>query len=79
LYDESGTEETARFDLPEFTNEIWHGYIPGIEPGTLYGYRVHGPYDDRARLCAGCRLRQRGSCREDREGVRVPWRSQSGM
>jgi isoamylase len=45
LYDESGTEETARFDLPEFTNEIWHGYIPGIEPGTLYGYRVHGPYD----------------------------------
>src|SRR5712671_6495397 len=45
LYDESGTEETARFDLPEFTNEIWHGYIPGIEPGTLYGYRVHGPYE----------------------------------
>jgi len=45
LYDESGSEETARFDLPEFTNEIWHGYIPGIEPGTLYGYRVHGPYE----------------------------------
>jgi glycogen operon protein len=45
LYDASGTEETARFDLPEYTNEIWHGYVPGIEPGTLYGYRVHGPYE----------------------------------
>jgi glycogen operon protein len=31
--------------LPERTHNIWHGYLPGILPGQLYGYRVHGPYD----------------------------------
>jgi pullulanase/glycogen debranching enzyme len=44
LFDESGERETARVGLPEYTNEIWHGYIAGIGPGALYGYRVHGPY-----------------------------------
>ena len=45
LFDESGQTETARIELPEFTNEVWHGYIPGLKPGALYGYRVHGPFD----------------------------------
>jgi glycogen operon protein len=45
LFDESGKTEIERITLPEFTNEIWHGYIPGLKPGALYGYRVHGPYD----------------------------------
>ncbi|WP_026283516.1 glycogen debranching protein GlgX [Rhizobium sp. 2MFCol3.1] len=45
LFDETGKTETDRITLPEFTNEIWHGYVPGLQPGTLYGYRVHGPYD----------------------------------
>jgi isoamylase len=44
LYDPTG-QETARFDLPEYTNQIWHGYLAGLTPGTLYGYRVHGPYE----------------------------------
>ncbi len=48
LFDESGILETARVALPEFTNEIWHGYIPGLRPGQLYGYRVHGPYKPEA-------------------------------
>jgi len=43
LFDENGTE-TARIALPEYTDEIWHGYVPGLAPGQLYGYRVHGPY-----------------------------------
>ncbi|MFL5348592.1 MAG: glycogen debranching protein GlgX [Hyalangium sp.] len=38
-------QELARFDLPEVTEFVWHGYVPGMEPGTLYGLRVHGPYD----------------------------------
>jgi glycogen operon protein len=38
------TRETGRFDLPQVTDETWHGYVPGLEPGTLYGLRVHGPY-----------------------------------
>ncbi|MGQ2969845.1 MAG: glycogen debranching protein GlgX [Allorhizobium sp.] len=45
LFDESGSVEIARIELPEYTNEIWHGYLPGVKPGQLYGYRVHGPYD----------------------------------
>ena len=36
--------ESVRITLPEQTDLIWHGYIPGVLPGQLYGYRVHGPY-----------------------------------
>jgi isoamylase len=45
LFDEQGERETVRVDLPEYTDEIWHGYLPGVSPGTIYGYRVHGPYE----------------------------------
>ena len=31
--------------LAEQTAFVWHGYIPGIQAGQLYGYRVHGPYE----------------------------------
>ena len=31
--------------LPEQTNMVWHGYLPDVRSGQLYGYRVHGPYD----------------------------------
>jgi glycogen operon protein len=30
---------------PEYTHEIWHGYVPDLKPGALYGYRVYGLYD----------------------------------
>ena len=43
LFSQDGKTETARIDLPEFTDEIWHGWLPDIGPGTIYGYRVHGP------------------------------------
>jgi len=43
LFD-AGGREIERIELPEFTDEIWHGYLHGLQPGTLYGYRVHGPY-----------------------------------
>ncbi len=45
IYDDSGTTETARIALPEYTDEVWHGFVPGLKPGTRYGYRVHGPYE----------------------------------
>ena len=35
----------ARITLPEYTDEVWHGYLPELGRGTLYGYRVYGPYD----------------------------------
>ncbi|MCW5699886.1 MAG: glycogen debranching protein GlgX, partial [Rhodospirillales bacterium] len=44
LYDRRGTREIARVPLPEYTDEVWHGYLPDVRPGQLYGYRVHGPY-----------------------------------
>lgn len=44
LFDQSGRRELERVTLPEYTDEIWHGYLPDVRPGQLYGYRVHGPY-----------------------------------
>ncbi len=43
LYDPSGEHEIARLELPEYTDEIWHGYVPKLQPGALYGYRVYYP------------------------------------
>src|SRR5579883_1190027 len=47
LFDTSGAREIDRVPLPEYTDEVWHGYLPDATPGTLYGYRVYGPYDPR--------------------------------
>ncbi|MFP4537044.1 MAG: glycogen debranching protein GlgX [Dichotomicrobium sp.] len=44
LFDKGGKTEEARIPLPEYTNEVWHGYVKGLRPGQLYGFRVHGPY-----------------------------------
>jgi len=44
LFDAAGQTEEARIELPEYTDEIWHGYLPGLAPGNVYGFRVHGPY-----------------------------------
>jgi isoamylase len=44
LFGDDGERELTRIELPEYTDEIWHGYIPDIAPGQLYGYRVHGPH-----------------------------------
>ncbi len=43
LLDEDGTE--TRIDLPETDGFVWHGYLPDVQPGQRYGFRVHGPYD----------------------------------
>ncbi|MGE5545447.1 MAG: glycogen debranching protein GlgX [Solirubrobacterales bacterium] len=48
LFDNAGERETERLVLPECTDEVWHGYVPDLLPGQLYGYRVHGPYDPKA-------------------------------
>jgi isoamylase len=44
LFDRDGRREVTRIALPEQTHEVWHGYLPDVRPGQLYGYRVHGPY-----------------------------------
>jgi glycogen operon protein len=45
LFDSQGRRELERIALPEHTDDIWHGHLPDVSPGQLYGYRVHGPYD----------------------------------
>ena len=45
LFDDAGRRELHRIPLPEYTDEVWHGYLPDVRPGQLYGYRVYGPYD----------------------------------
>lgn len=42
---ENDKKESERIQLTERTHQIWHGYIPGLKPGQLYGYRVSGPYE----------------------------------
>jgi glycogen operon protein len=45
LYDQpAGTGPSAVVRLPECSDGVWHGFVPGLRPGQLYGYRVHGPY-----------------------------------
>ncbi len=48
LFDDTGAVEIGRVDLPEFTDEVWHGYLPDARPSTVYGYRVHGPFSPEA-------------------------------
>ncbi|MCY1043800.1 glycogen debranching protein GlgX [Corallococcus sp. bb12-1] len=43
-------KETRRFPLLETTNHVWHGYMPDVPAGTLYGLRVHGPYEPKKGL-----------------------------
>jgi glycogen operon protein len=45
IFDESGKKEIHRFILPEFTDDVWHGFVEGLPEGTLYGYRVYGPFE----------------------------------
>ncbi|HZH28253.1 MAG TPA: glycogen debranching protein GlgX, partial [Azospirillaceae bacterium] len=48
IFDNNGRRELERLELPEYTDEVWHGYLPDARPGTVYAYRVHGPYEPTA-------------------------------
>jgi isoamylase len=43
LFDEDGTE--TRVEVTEVDAYVWHCYLPSVQPGQRYGYRVHGPHD----------------------------------
>jgi isoamylase len=45
LFDRLGEPETARVRFKACANHVWHGFLPDVRPGQLYGYRVHGPYE----------------------------------
>jgi glycogen operon protein len=48
LFDKNGLRELERIDLPEYTDEVWHVFLPDLGPDAIYGYRVHGPYEPQA-------------------------------
>ncbi len=43
LFDNQGRE--TQVVLSEQTAHCWHAYLPEVEPGQRYGYRVHGPWN----------------------------------
>src|ERR1700683_1905668 len=48
FFDTEGKREIGRFELPERTDEVFHGHVTEVGPATLYGFRVHGPYEPEA-------------------------------
>jgi isoamylase len=48
LFDSKGERELERIALPEYTDQIWHGYLQDVNPSSVYGFRVHGPYEPSA-------------------------------
>ena len=41
LFEADGLTEIERVTLPEYTDQVFHGYLPGVKPGQFYGYRVY--------------------------------------
>ncbi|MEO0828876.1 MAG: glycogen debranching enzyme GlgX, partial [Pseudomonadota bacterium] len=44
LFSPDGKTQEAFLPLPERTGAVWHGAVPGLKPGALYGFRVAGPH-----------------------------------
>ncbi len=44
IFSPDGKTEVSRCPLPDRTGPVWHGYVPGLPAGALYGYRAHGSY-----------------------------------
>ncbi|MBV9577548.1 MAG: glycogen debranching protein GlgX [Chloroflexi bacterium] len=44
LFEGPAGKQEQRLELPEPVEHVWQGFVPGVRPGQLYGYRVHGAY-----------------------------------
>ena len=45
IFDPTGRKQVGCLELPEWTDEVWHGYLPEAKPGLVYGFRAHGRYE----------------------------------
>ncbi len=45
LFDNPHESESERIDVVEQSAHVWHCFLPNVQPGQVYGYRVYGPYD----------------------------------
>ena len=48
IFDAPNGREIDRFELPEYTDEVFHGHLTGVGPGSFYGFRAHGPFEPEA-------------------------------
>ncbi|HEY8813112.1 MAG TPA: glycogen debranching protein GlgX [Candidatus Dormibacteraeota bacterium] len=56
LFDTEG-QASASYELAEYTDLCWHGYVHGVGPGQRYGFRVHGRYEpERGLRCNPAKL-----------------------
>src|SRR6201996_4039150 len=40
LFDADGKSELERIELPEYTDQFFHGWVGDVGPGQVYGYRI---------------------------------------
>ena len=74
LFDSPEAEsESLMIPLTEQTDMVWHGYLPDVRPGQLYGYRVHGPFVPDAGPSLQSIQDPDGSLREGRRTCRSDW------
>jgi glycogen operon protein len=45
LFDERDSADCEMLDMRERTAHVWHCFLPNVQPGQLYGYRVYGRYE----------------------------------
>ena len=45
IFDGPEGPEIDRFELPEYTDEVFHGHVAGVGPGSFYGFRAYGPFE----------------------------------
>src|SRR5271165_1887973 len=45
LFDDPGAAKAMKIPMRQHTAEVWHVFLPDVQPGQLYGFRVHGPYE----------------------------------
>ena len=48
IFDAPDGREVDRFELPEYTDEVFHGHVADIGPGSFYGFRAYGPFEPEA-------------------------------
>ncbi|HET7772524.1 MAG TPA: glycogen debranching enzyme GlgX, partial [Burkholderiaceae bacterium] len=45
VFDADGVRELRRYPMFGPHDSVWHGFLPGVGPGLVYGFRAHGPYE----------------------------------
>ena len=77
LFERSGSE--TRWSLHQGDGSVWQGYLPDVEVGQRYGFRVHGPWDPASGARCLSRNRGRRSAIGGRQDVSRSTRNEAGF